>query len=767
VIRSHPSVFVLALVVIGIAVADRLPLSQYFYLPFTAIAFGAALMALAKRRWALAAVLSALALGLVSAFHFGMEMSGVGVHHLKRVIAEPTLGHVYGRVADWPELRHGRTEIIIELDSLEVLLESRPVARPVRGRLLLKVSDTTTAVQRGDRVAFRARLYPVRPGGTAGFDYDRYLVLRGVFAQAYLPSLLNVWVDKRPTVGILPLVDRLRTAIRLSLDRNLSPPAAALARGFLIGETRDIPPEIYRMFRDSGTMHLLAVSGSNVALVVLFFMWVLRPFRFGAGPRSAVLLAVIAIFAGLSYGDPSVIRASIMAGLVIGARMLGRSYDLNNIVAATALLILLVEPAQMFDVGFQLSFVTAWGLIFIMPRLAALFREYHERTWYRWLVFPFLIALVAQVVSTPIVAYHFDRFPVIGLAANLVIVPMVSLGVVGILLLLVADLIWPLLGAFVGSLLNLWLVAVVAVLRILGGENIPVWNTGHLMDAPFSLPGVLMIYLLLVLAVVALSKGWARKAALAVVAVAANVVLVIAVAGAFSGSEGRLDIEKVPGGAAVLVQSDRSSSADLIITRLSRKTYPIDERVFEPLLRRRGIDKLGRLIVLASDYDALDDILRLAGNWSVDSLLAGRGLASSIMDIRAGTDSTLYRGEIIFFGGRSTESVTRGYRLGEKVIRLGVDPTFRADIVDRISPEIFASSTPEAKGVLIVGERWSPSAHDWITLYRSGYDRIVCAEFEQPGVSAWPDLEFEPDAVPPDFVTDLSRTGPVRISLSF
>jgi len=767
VIRSHPSVFVLALVVIGIAAADRLPLSPYFYLPFTAIAFGAALIALAKRRWALAALLSALALGLVSAFHFGMEMSGAGVHHLKQVIAEPTLCHVYGRVADWPELRHGRTEIIIELDSLEVRSESKHVAQPVQGRLLLKVSDTTTAVQRGDRVAFRARLYPVRPGGTAGFDYDRYLVLRGVFAQAYLPSLLNVWVDKRPTVGVLPLVDRLRTAVRLSLDRNLSPPAAALARGFLIGETRDIPPEIYRMFRDSGTMHLLAVSGSNVALVVLFFMWVLRPFRFGTGPRSVALLVVIAIFAGLSYGDPSVIRASIMAGLVIGARMLGRSYDLNNIIAATALLILLVEPAQMFDVGFQLSFVTAWGLIFIMPRLAALFRECHERPWYRWLVFPFLLALVAQVVSTPLVAYHFGRFPVIGLAANLVIVPMVSLGVVGILLLLVADLIWPLLGVFVGSLLNLWLIAVVAVLRIMGGENIPVWNTGHLMDAPFGLPSVLLVYLLLALAVVALNKTWARKAALAVVAVAANVALVIAVAGAFSGSEGRLDVEKVPGGAAVLVRSDRSSVADLIITRLSRKTYPIDERVFEPMLRRHGIDKLGRLIVLASDYDALDDILRLAGSWSVDSLFAGRGLASSITDIRTRADSTVYSGEIIFFGGRSTESVMRGYRLGEKVVRLGVDPAFRADIVDRLSPEIFASSTSEAKGVLIVGERWSPSAHDWITLYRSGYDRIVCAEFEQSEVSSWPDLEFEPDAILPDFVTDLSRSGPVRISLSF
>jgi ComEC/Rec2-related protein len=767
VIRNHPSVFVLGFIVIGIAAADRLSVSPYFYLLFTAIAFGTALIALAKRHLTLAAGFSALALGLVSAFHFGIAMSGAGVNHLKQAVAEPTLCHVYGQVADWPELRHGRTEIIIALDSLETRSELKPVVRPVKGRLLLKVTDTTTALQRGDRVAFQARIYPVKTGGTSGFDYGRYLNLRGVFAQAYLPSLLNVWIDKRPMVGILPLVDRLRTAIRRSLERNLSPPAAALASGFLIGETRDIPPEIYRMFRDSGTMHLLAVSGSNVALVVLFFMWVLRPFRLGTGLRSAILLIIIAVFAGLSYGDPSVIRASIMASLVIGARMLGRTYDLNNVIAATALLILLVDPAQLFDVGFQLSFVTAWGLIFIMPRLASLFRDYHERTWYRWLVFPFLIALVAQVVSTPIVAYHFDRFPVIGLAANLIIVPMVSLGVVGILLLLAADLVWPLLGAFVGSLLNLWLESVVAVLQRLGGENIPIWHTGRLMSSPFSLPGVLLIYLLIILAAVAVSRRWARKAMLGVVTVAANVIMAVAMAGAFAGADIRLNIEKVPGGAAVLVQADRSTGADLIITRLSRKAYPIDERVLEPMLRRHGVAGLNRLFVLAADYDAVDDILRLAHNWSVDSLFVARRLASSVADLRAGADSARYHGEVVCFGGHSLGAVAHSYELEEGAIRLSLSPSFRADIVDHLATEMFESSPLEAEAVLIVGRRWSPSAHDWIQLYRAGYDRIVCAEFEQPIMSSWPDLELEPDAIPPDFVTDLSRSGPFRISLSF
>ena len=128
--------------------------------------------------------------------------------------------------------------------------------------------------------------------------------------QAFLPTLLSVQVDKRPAVGLLAAVDEVRTWIRSAMEEHLSPTGSALARGFLIGETRDIPPDIYGMFRDSGTLHVLAVSGSNVALVLLFFIWVLRPFWLKPSTRAIILLVVIALFAGLSYGDPSVIRAS-------------------------------------------------------------------------------------------------------------------------------------------------------------------------------------------------------------------------------------------------------------------------------------------------------------------------------------------------------------------------------------------------------------------------------------------------------------------------
>ena len=386
-VRNYPSVFVLVLVVIGIVAADWLVLSPYWLLPAAVVFFMAAAYAVSRQRRSTGIALMGLTFCFVSAFQFGLKYNQAGPGDLRTLLKEPILGRVFGRVSDWPRLKPGRTEIVVDLDSLERSDQVGVDRRRVDGSLLLKVSDTTTALQRGDRVSFRARLYPVRERRRAGFDYGRYLNLKGIGAVAYLPTLLSVEVDRRPALGFYAVVDYLRSAVRGSLDRNLSEQAAGLARGFLIGETRDIPPDIYGMFRDSGTLHLLAVSGSNVALVIFFLIWLMRPFWFSPPVRSAILLTVIVIFAGLSYGDPSVVRASIMATLVIGARLLGRTYDLNNIIAATALVILLIEPAQLFDVGFQLSFATAWGLIFITPRLTPLFKRFHDRRWYRWLVF--------------------------------------------------------------------------------------------------------------------------------------------------------------------------------------------------------------------------------------------------------------------------------------------------------------------------------------------------------------------------------------------
>ncbi|MEW5795619.1 MAG: ComEC/Rec2 family competence protein [Candidatus Zixiibacteriota bacterium] len=763
-LKSYPSLFLLGFVVAGIVAA-------YLVTPPLALCVSVGVIALAlavwqrrKERWAVSALLAGLALTAVAAVSFTLRFHVGGTDHIRQVLAVPTLCRVFGQVDDWPEMRRGRTEITIEVDSLSFRSAAASQTRRVYGRLLLKVTDTTTLLQRGDRIAFSARVYPVRAGRHDDFDYGRYLNLRGISAQAFLPTLLSVHVDRRPPVGFWPIVDDIRETIRASFDRNLSPVTSALARGFLIGETRDIPPAVYTLFRDSGTLHLLAVSGANVALVIIFFLWVMRPFWLGPATRSIVLLIVIAVFAGVSYGDPSVMRASIMAALVLGARLLGRPFDLNNIIAVTALIVLLVRPAQLFDVGFQLSFVTAWGLVFVVPRLAVLFQPVHERRWYRWLVLPAMVALVAQLFSTPLIALYFERIPVISLAANLAVVPLVSVGVIGILVLLVADLIWPLLGAWVGSLVNLWLNAVVIVLQVFGGDHMPVLGAGALFASSLGSLIVVFIYVLLTLTVVAIVRTWARKVVVFGVLLAANAYLVAGVAASLDGDSARLRIERIPGGLSVTLSTPEQADGDLVITNLTRTAYAADSSMLVPNLRRQNVSRLRHLVVLAADFDAMDYILRLAQRFSADTIWIARGLAGTVSDAQGFRRDIAYAGAIVPFGGRIDSTGRSGCHLGDGYVGIRVGDA-QIEVVESTSLHR-PSSLPEAQNrLLVISGRWTPNSEDWRRIAEARYDRIICSEIAQASGASWPDVEFDTDAVTPDFVQDLSRLGMIEIDL--
>ncbi|MEA3297447.1 MAG: ComEC/Rec2 family competence protein, partial [candidate division Zixibacteria bacterium] len=623
-IRRYPSVFLLPFVVGGIALADcsRLPSELFLFLM---LVFCVAGLVTVGRRRGVAVVTLALSLMSFAAFHFSIKQYDMGPGHLERVLEDGKVYHIFGQVTGWPEFKTSGTEIKVQLDSL-----SSDVTRSVQGAIILKVSDSTTALQTGDRIEFHGRLYSVKgnrqPGG---FDYRRFMNLKGVFGFAYLSTLHNVRVESGNRSALFSVVGHLRTAIVASFYRNLSPTAAALASGFLIGETRDIQPEVYRWFRDSGTLHLLAVSGSNVALVIFFFIVVLHPFPISRRIRSAILLISVFIFALLSYGEPSVIRASIMAALVIVAGLFERRYDLNNLIAFTAMIILLWDPAQLLNVGFQLSFVTAWGLIFILPRLFGDSKWYRGRGWYRWLGFSLIVSVVAQVCSSPLIVFYFHRLPVISPLANLIIIPLTSLAVVGSLVLLVADLILPVLGIFAGSLLNYLMKAIVFFLEGFGSEGIPVLEVGYLSPVM-----VIMIYTFILLGVFSLSNRIVRRVTVIALLVIVNSILGVTVAGAVHTSEQmELNLFSIPGGLAVVVHSQDSNTADLLITGATDREYAIDERVIAPALGTLGIDRINTIIVQWAEYGAVDDLLRLANNYRAGTFRVATEMTSGFREV--------------------------------------------------------------------------------------------------------------------------------------
>ncbi len=767
-IRKYPGVLLLAFIITGIIIADQTHIGSGVFLLATVLGCAGGFMALAQHRQPLAVFLFVAGIGAFSGFNFGKDYYDTGPHHLKNVVKETQAYHIYGRVADWPELKPDRTEIRIALDSLRATRTRR-----VSGSVMLKVTEVTTALQRGDRVEFYGRIYPVGPDHPSEpFDYNRYLKLKSVFGVVYLSTLHDVRVDRRVLFGIDHLIDRLRSAVTECLKRNLEPCQAALAGGFLIGETRDIPHSVYAMFRDSGTLHLLAVSGSNVALVLLFITSLMRPFRVSPLRRAIVLAVVIIVFAELSYEEPSVIRASIMAVLVIAAGLLGRRYDLNNLIAFTAVLILLYQPAQLYDVGFQLSFVTAWGLILGVPRVSKMLDARHRRKWYRWLILPVAVSLIAQVVSTPIIAFHFGRVPIISVVANLAVVVLVSAGVIGILVMLVADLVWPILGLSVGTLVNFLLKVVVWVLHLLGGENMLVWKTGGIVTDELAPWLTVAAYVVLLILLWSIGTGFFRKAALFCTLVVVNLGLLARVARVHEDQECRMDLRTVPGGVAVLIHHSQSALPDLVLTGLDGRDWEIDQTLLIPWMEDRGVERVGSVFALMADFGAIDDILRTARACGARVVRIPDHLIRSFGDVLH-ADSSLggvKMDTMSFYGAPPDSPVKKGYCACSIGLVLTLDHAV-AIFTDRVTGEHYQqemsglSAFREAKPWLIVGRKWSPAPSDWIALEERGYDHIVCSKIALPsGSSNTAGLTGMAEPLP-EYLHDLNCLGPIEISL--
>lgn len=711
------------LVAAGIIIADflRPPGWLFLFLCLALVVTGLACLSRLSNNKAL--LFFGLSLFCFSAYHFGVKFYEFGPSHVTRFISEKGRYQIFGRVADWPDLKTNRTEIKIAVDSL-----GSGYRTPVKGSILLKISDTTTAFQRGDQLEFYGTIYPLRAKSNLGsFDYSRYLQLQGLFGIVYLPTVLEVRVNRSSRFGLIGLVDKFRNAINGSFKRNLSPTSAALASGILIGETREIPDEIYRRFRDSGTLHLLAVSGSNVALIILFMVLLMRPFAINRKQRTIILMAGVFVFALLSYGEPSVVRASLMASLVLIVTIIERKFDLNQIISTAALIILLFDPAQLFNVGFQLSFATAWGLIFITPKIVGLFKQFQNKIWFRWLVIPLLVSLVAQVCSAPLIAYYFDRVPAISVLANIIIVPLVSLAVVGALGLFVVDLIWPVLGLFFGSLIDRLLGLVKYFLELFGEKGRLIVSTSDMSGAV-----VIIIYSFLILFSLALYNKSARRISLALAILLANAALVFSVVGGTTQKVEReyLEIFNIPGGTAVVLRNPGGGTPGLVITGIQSRDYPLDERIFETALSAIDVKILERMFVLSAEYGAMDDLMRLAHKMKTRKIYVNESLSKSFSDVKAKLTDISHSVDIVPFGNKlPVENDAGVYLTGGCVLlnfeKAGVQITNNVESWDRTNASNLSNPA------LILGSYSPLKEQDVELLASSPYHRIICSKIEQ------------------------------------
>lgn len=200
-------------------------------------------------------------------------------------------------------------------------------------------------------------------------------------------------------------------------------------------DTRAIPDDLVAAFRDAGLSHLLAVSGANVAFALAVVEPALRRLR--RGPRLAAGLAVLVLFGTMTRWEPSVLRASVMAGLVMLARMLGRPAEARRVFVLAMLVLLAADPFLIHSVGFLLSCGACAGIVIGAAPIASWLRG---PEWFREALG---VTTAAQIGVAPVLISTFGALPLIALPANLLAAPFVGLLT-----------IWGLVASLVGGILG-------------------------------------------------------------------------------------------------------------------------------------------------------------------------------------------------------------------------------------------------------------------------------------------------------------------------
>jgi competence protein ComEC len=348
---------------------------------------------------------------------------------------------ITGYINSYPLLKEQKQQVYVAATSILIDGEDRPVQGTLRLSTRLRQK-----LQYGQRVLIRGRL--VTPPDFEDFSYRDYLTQRSVYSVVY-GARVNILEQEAPQGDpIRTWLYRFRSRGESLLNRLLAEPYAALANGMLLGIEAGIPDDLYAQFNATGASHVIVISGSNVALIAGIFFAVGRRIF---GKRLAIwpTLTAIAAYALLVGGDPAVLRAACMGGLVVVASALNRQSTAIISLATACWAMTLANPLTLWDVGFQLSSAATAGLILFSPAITkrlklddssqkpateATSAQAEPTSVNRWrtktvslicgIFSEALIAtLAANVTTLALVIYYFGRLSLVSVLTNLLIVP--------------------------------------------------------------------------------------------------------------------------------------------------------------------------------------------------------------------------------------------------------------------------------------------------------------------------------------------------------
>lgn len=361
---------------------------------------------------------------------------------------------IVARIIEPPQEKAKSVKALLQIESIK---QGKTWVK-ASGTLLayFALDETATHLAYGDKVLIRNKIEEVKPPQNPGqFDNKRYLANKGIYHQTYLTTEHYAILESNVVNAFYAWVYKVRAKLLWQLrESGLKGQELAVASALLLGYDDDIDSDLLQAYSASGTMHILSVSGMHAGLVYIAFLWLLQ-FAGQSLParilRTALVIAMLWLYALLTGFSPPVIRAAAMFSMLALGQSLNRYTNAVNILAGSCLIMLLLNPFLLADVGFQLSYTAVFGIALLYTPV------YTVWEFKRWLPDKIwqitAMSLVAQLVTFPLGLFYFHQFPNYFVFSNLLIIPLSTVAIFTGIALLALSFI-PFVAEGIGFLLH-------------------------------------------------------------------------------------------------------------------------------------------------------------------------------------------------------------------------------------------------------------------------------------------------------------------------
>ena len=336
-------------------------------------------------------------------------------------------GFISGEIIEQPTIKDKSIKAVLDVKAIHV--KNQWINSNGKIIVYFQKDNKSLSLKNGDNILFEPDIQEIENAGNPKeFDYKQYLAFHLITHQAYLKSQKWQLLNKSANNNLFLFSQKIRNKLLNILKKyGFKDETYAVTSAITVGYVNELDTEVKKAYSSSGAMHILSVSGLHVGVVYIvinFLLLFMRKKRFLVILKAIIIVSFLWFYALLTGMSPSVLRAATMFSFVVIGNALIRKTNIYNTLSASAMLMLVVNPLMLFDIGFQLSYLAVIGIVFFHPLIYKSIYLKNKLLDYVWSLTS--VGIAAQIITLPISLYYFHQFPNYFLITGLVVIPLSS-----------------------------------------------------------------------------------------------------------------------------------------------------------------------------------------------------------------------------------------------------------------------------------------------------------------------------------------------------